>query len=421
MKQFLVLIMMLVSLKSWGLAVDEKLPLRILKTSKSAKTILINRGLEDGLVVGNHAKFFLTKGVVARGVVVKASPTRTVWSLYRVIDARDIKADRVLNLKITTPVKLTEDPTKMLSNEDLPQYNRGRLKYYNDSTIPYYQGRVSPVYPGEPVPQYYYNGLPVTKGGKDIDDLELRALVDGPKQEIEDYAFKGYDFDKGYVPYGDRIEELESGIVRTENADYIPDIKNRYYLSHRDWEINSSFHFNSLSSSVDTETETSQSSGDLSTLDISIGIDKYFPHTDGWWRKFSIGAFIHLADQTTAGIRDVSVDTSLFEYGLSVNWHLRDPFEVDTFNPYATFTAGLGTVSDSYTENIEDFDSETLDGSATFFSFGGGIKYLTRHAFGFKGHIDYYRRGESYNFDDEDTITKVVSGPRLILGGFYRW
>src|SRR4051812_7385275 len=85
----------------WALAVDEKLPLRILKSSDSKKTVLINRGIEDGLVVGDHAKFFLTTGVVGRGVVIKASPSRSVWSLYRVISPTELVADKVMNLKIT--------------------------------------------------------------------------------------------------------------------------------------------------------------------------------------------------------------------------------------------------------------------------------------------------------------------------------
>ena len=75
---------------SYALQLDEKLTLRILELSKTKKTALINRGMEDGLVIGDHAKFFLTTGVVARGVVVKASPSRTIWSLYRLIDQKYI-------------------------------------------------------------------------------------------------------------------------------------------------------------------------------------------------------------------------------------------------------------------------------------------------------------------------------------------
>ena len=96
----------------WALELDEKLTIRFLKISRSKKTVLINRGLEDGLVVGDHAKFFLTSGVIARGVVVKASPTRSIWSIYRIVNKDKIIPDKVANIKIATPVKITDDPTK---------------------------------------------------------------------------------------------------------------------------------------------------------------------------------------------------------------------------------------------------------------------------------------------------------------------
>ena len=99
-----------------ALEVDEKLTLRILKTSDTKKTILINRGLEDGLVADDHAKFFITVGVIARGVMVKGSPTRSIWSLYRISLPKEIEKDKVMNLKIATPVKLTSDPSKAITS-----------------------------------------------------------------------------------------------------------------------------------------------------------------------------------------------------------------------------------------------------------------------------------------------------------------
>ena len=54
---------------------DETLTFRILKLSKTKRTLLANRGTDDGLEIDNHAKFYLTStGVVARAVVRKISP-----------------------------------------------------------------------------------------------------------------------------------------------------------------------------------------------------------------------------------------------------------------------------------------------------------------------------------------------------------
>ncbi len=110
----------LLSICTQGLPVDEKLPLRILNISETKKTMLINRGIEDGLAEGDHAKFFIPSGVIARGVVVKVAPTRSVWSMYRLVEGDALGQDKVMSLKITTPVKLTDDPTKMFSDEETP-------------------------------------------------------------------------------------------------------------------------------------------------------------------------------------------------------------------------------------------------------------------------------------------------------------
>ncbi len=118
MRLLLPLFLFFISTASFALEIDEKLTLRILDVSSSKKTILINRGIEDGLVVGDHAKFFKTTGVIARGVVLKVSPTRSIWSLYRLIEDDSVVKNRVLSLKISAPVKVTKDPSRAIKEEE---------------------------------------------------------------------------------------------------------------------------------------------------------------------------------------------------------------------------------------------------------------------------------------------------------------
>ena len=130
MKSLLIMLFCLTTFSSNALEIDEKLTVRVLGLSGSKKTLLTNRGLEDGLVVGDHAKFFLTTGVIARGVVIKASPGRSIWSVYRIIDADKIINDKVMNIKIASPVKLTEDPSRAIKADDMsgtiPVMSRGK-------------------------------------------------------------------------------------------------------------------------------------------------------------------------------------------------------------------------------------------------------------------------------------------------------
>ena len=123
MKSFFI-ICLLFTFKAYTLEVDEKLTLKILDTSSTKKTLLVNRGLEDGLVKGDHAKFFNETGVFARAVLVKVSPSRSVWSVYQLIKPDDLTKSLVANLKISTPVKVTADKTKMLTVENTPELSR---------------------------------------------------------------------------------------------------------------------------------------------------------------------------------------------------------------------------------------------------------------------------------------------------------
>ena len=120
-----------------SLEVDEKLTLRFLRTSSTKKTVLINRGLEDGLAKGDHAKFYIDTGVIARGVIVKISPSRSVWSIYALVKPEEVILERVVNLKISTPVKLTLDNTKMISNNESPENSLVPLapNAYDDPTV----------------------------------------------------------------------------------------------------------------------------------------------------------------------------------------------------------------------------------------------------------------------------------------------
>ena len=114
-----IVLSLLFSASTFALEIDEKLTLRIVNTSASKKTILINRGLEDGLAKGDHAKFFVSVGVVARGVAIKVSPTRSVWSVYRLVNKEYLRDEQVLKLKITPAVKITKDESQMLVRDDM--------------------------------------------------------------------------------------------------------------------------------------------------------------------------------------------------------------------------------------------------------------------------------------------------------------
>ena len=100
---------------AWALEDDRRMIVRVLAVSSSKKTILINRGREEGVKMGDHAKFSTPKdGYFARGVVSRVSPTRSVWSIYRIIKEEPIVENAVVTVKAASQVKLTRDESKAI-------------------------------------------------------------------------------------------------------------------------------------------------------------------------------------------------------------------------------------------------------------------------------------------------------------------
>lgn len=98
----------------FALELDSKVLSTIIKVSESKKTILVNKGSEQGIRKDLHGKLSLPSGIIARGVAVKVSPSRSVWSLYRIWKLDSIEKGIAVLIKVSKPVKLTSDESKSL-------------------------------------------------------------------------------------------------------------------------------------------------------------------------------------------------------------------------------------------------------------------------------------------------------------------
>ncbi|MCF8058513.1 MAG: hypothetical protein K9K67_04400 [Bacteriovoracaceae bacterium] len=352
-----------------ALELDEKLTTRFLKVSRTKKTVLLNRGLEDGIVVGDHAKFFLTTGVIARGSVVKASPTRSIWSIYRIINDSRMIPDSVVNIKITSPLNTTTDPSRSLYDESNATMTAGTevMTLRGDSR----------------------GTAPARVRGIGLNDDEKREL--------------------------DSLGTVDmAGFPVVEGPGLTPD---------KTLEAYGLIHFNSLSSSVD-EGDAGSFVGQDANIDFSLGLEKYFNNPNSFLSKVSFFALFHSSSNSITSAQGQQTTTSVTEYGVGAHFHYIAPaLSYNRLIGFAGVSLGVGSVTDTIDvlSNNSAQTSNTLDGSSSFLSLATGIKYYTRQGFGARAMIDFYRRSESYQFDDTDSFTKVVSGPRLLLGLSYRF
>ncbi len=368
MKKIFLLISIVFVGQIFALEIDEKLTTRFLKVSSTKKTVLLNRGLEDGLVVGDHAKFFLTTGVIARGVVVKASPTRTIWSIYRIVNDNAVFPDKVVNIKITKPIDTTQDPSKSL---------------YDNSNSTMTAGTEVMTIRGDSPPRVRTMESERNRLSREDRD-ELATMVDGDNS----------------------MSMIGTGINENKTI-----------------EVYGLLHLNSLTSEVD-EGEGDIFTGNNSTIDFSLGIEKYFNMPGSFLERMSFSALIHHATKSVTSVQGSQINNEVTEFGVGAFYHyIAPPLSYGRIIGFSGLSLGVGSVSDTFDllSVTSTQTSQTVPGSSSFFSVATGIKYFTRGGFGARAILDYYQRSESYEFENGDNFTKSVTGPRLMLGLSYRF
>lgn len=356
-------LLMTFSSSLWALPVDEKLTLRVIKTSDTRKTMLINRGAEDGLQEGDHAKFFLTVGVVARGVVVKVSPTRSVWSVYRLVNADYIRDDQVMNLKITPPVKITNDESRMLVDDDTP--------------------RVTTLGRGDPRDL----GIPLADGAEDLTE--------------QDKLFMARE-DSSRMDFGEATD------IRNKNM-----------------EVFGTVSFSSMTSSTVPDNNGVEYSSKEQSTGITIGGEYYFKNISEWYSNISLAGAFSIGQRSLQSHSGEEVSSNTTDFIGLLHLHiLKKPFEIYTLIPYLQVGASMGSIKTQYTPGAENLNGQVAQGTGSSMSvmFGGGLKYYTPKGFGARVILEYFSRKDDFDVDYRDVIwSKTQSGPRFYTGISYRF
>lgn len=361
MKLFLIFFMFILSANA--LEIDEKLTLRIVGVSETRKTILVNRGNEDGLVKGDHAKFYLSLGVVARGVCIKLSPGRSVWSLYRLVNADYIKKDEVMKLKITAPVKITKDESRSLVADD----TASRLSTSDPRDL----------------------GIPLADGANDLKTSQVNRA---------NQATRGFS-----------EAEIYSTNLREMNK-----------------ELFGSFHYSSRSTEATNKSSSDSFSSTETNLLFDAGLEYYFKDESKWYSRISLlGIFrmVRVSVQSAEGT-DTSENSSYF--GIGLNWYpLTRPSKVYKFIPFGHFAYYLGSTASGFTpgDSINaNVNSEDIPGSFTSIVLGGGFKYFLHNSYGAFMRLDYEFRNDEFAEDSvQQQRDKSAVGPRIFTGLLYRF
>jgi hypothetical protein len=361
MKIFLALLLIL-STSAFALEVDEKLTVRVVRTSESRKTLMVNRGTEDGLVEGDHAKFIVTAGIVARAVCIRVSPSRSVWSVYRLVNADFIVNDAVMSMKITPAVKITKDESKSLVQEDTPT----KVTAGDGAAL----------------------GIPLADGAEDLD--KATTLTD----DVGDLK---------------AVSDAEPSIIPEKNVEFFGMLA-----------------ISGLTANTKTDTGDKSFNNSQSFHHIGLGAEFYPRKEREWYSHWSLVGNFNVMKNANQSYNGSSSTNDVTEFEIGTNWHpTKLPSQTQMFIPYIHAGFNLGSVKSTYKPGDELSGSTTgksANGGTQGFSVGFGYKFYTQSGFGARFLLDYYMRTERYKEDDAGVkFNKTVGGPRLMLGLGYRF
>lgn len=345
---------------AYALEVDEKLTVRIMRTSETRKTIMVNRGTEDGLVEGDHAKFVVTSGIIARGVCVKVSPSRSVWSIYRLVNADFMVNDSVMTLKITPAVKITKDESQALVQEDTPTK-------VSDGDVPI--------------------GIPLAEGaqdlkpgmGKQMSDADFLALQESQPISLVDKNTEVFGM-LNVSGLTSRARESSGGTTynNSQSAHHLGLGGEFYSRREREWYSHWSFQ------------------GTLNLM-----------RTDA--QSFN-------GNGVTNDVTELEIGTNWHPTKL--------PSVSQDFIPFFHLGIGVGSVKSTFKSGSDSLTQKSFSENGTTQSFSGGFgyKYYTASGWGFRALLDYYVRTETYKKDDlGNQFVRSIGGPRFMLGLGYRF
>lgn len=291
------------------------------------------------------------------------------------VDPTEIVQDKVLNLKIATPVKITEDPSKSLKEEAIP-------------------------------------------GGSDSLDVSTDAAAPTSEEDKDELKGLGFDEDAEEAPVEVKKTAKASSKKSAKQAAVMEDDMPVYSINNgKTWEVWGTMYVNSLSGTKETETENAEATSvSASSFDFSAGVEKYFLNQNNFLKEFSLSLFLH--KKSIESGEDIKSKTDYLEYGLGANYHFYNSAgSVNRLVGYGAFTVGKGSAT---LESKTATGDESVEGSNSFFSAGVGAKYVLPNGFGIRGILDYYSSSETYEYDTS-TDTRTLAGPRIQFGLSYRF
>lgn len=123
-------VLLVCATSAWGLELNEELPSVKILAFYPKNIVALNRGLEDGVAVGSHAKLRSSEGFAARALCVKVGMLTSQWRLYRIVDSELVSKDftyTLVGMDASQAPELVEGWQKVDHSRTLPDFDEKKL------------------------------------------------------------------------------------------------------------------------------------------------------------------------------------------------------------------------------------------------------------------------------------------------------
>lgn len=156
---------------------------------------------------------------------------------------------------------------------------------------------------------------------------------------------------------------------------------------------------------------------------LNLGYEHYFTDISKWYSRISLYAKLAITNLSVMSFEGSNSTENSTEFGAGVSFYpFTRPNVTNEFIWYGSLDAMTGSTQATFLpgDNATKLE-ESLNGTITSFSFGGGVKFYTNSGFGAKMSLDYYIRGDKFAPDSTNTVwIKNKQGPRVTMGFSYR-
>jgi hypothetical protein len=329
MLKYIFFLFIILNYQVYALELNDKLTVKILKTYDE-NFLVLNRGLEDGIEVKDHAKITGDDGFIARGICVKTGLMTSHWKIYRVVHPELVSKDNTYIMRSLKTSPIHPD-MEMVKEDDYSQKFTDWDEKDLSKSVAYQQDRIMKF------------DLP-ENNSKD------KIIEEANKSDTEKFMDRNFDSEQFVEDFSQYQATIFASPISKQTLNDQEDINYGFQVQNQGQKYELSFSYNEMQSKTVNPIDESVVSSKSVTSNLTFDINRIFP-------KLSYFMFLNY-EQSRQG--DVYNPRRLIQGGiLGLKFHLYEGEKLQKLD--------LSYISllDQREDDVQEYDYITGDTTTT--------------------------------------------------------